>query len=450
MNPSVRTPALRFAVLGFPVRIEVSFLLIVAMLGFGGSLGDLAVWVVVATLSVLGHELGHALAARRVGATATIALEGLAGLTRTSRAAALSRREDAFVSAAGPGAGLLLGLLAYLSIGMFGLEAWTTGGWIVRLVIYTTAGWSVLNLLPILPLDGGQLLQAALPGSARQRQRRAAQVSIAVAAVGALVAYRTGMGYAAFFAFLLGAQNLATIREIDRVALLGELEALFSAGRFDDTVEEARRVAGAPRTAPLDRIAARRYAVVALVSAGRHDEARDELDRSPEASELGKGFRGFVVVAGGEVERGLDLARMAFGEDPGPETALWLLQALVRAGRHDEASAVVGRYAGLVSFDLAHKAWAAAFQAGDYAAAARIGDAVAAQGDPAHASLAYNAACSWARAGAPEEAAASLEAAVRLGWSDLGQLDTDEDLDGLRRSPHWPAFRATLAGANGR
>ena len=35
--------------------------------------------------------------------------------------------------------------------------------------IYTTLGWSVLNLLPILPLDGGQTLRELLPGSPAKR-----------------------------------------------------------------------------------------------------------------------------------------------------------------------------------------------------------------------------------------------------------------------------------------
>ncbi len=38
----------------------------------------------------------------------------------------------------------------------------------------------------------------------------------------------------------------------------------------------------------------------------------------------------------------------------------------------------------------------------------------------------------------------SLEAAVRLGWSDAGHLEKDSDLDPLRKDPRWPAFAASL------
>jgi hypothetical protein len=54
--------------------------------------------------------------------------------------------------------------------------------------VTTTVGWSVLNLLPILPLDGGQAVRELLPGDPAVRQRRAAVVSILVAAMLAVAA----------------------------------------------------------------------------------------------------------------------------------------------------------------------------------------------------------------------------------------------------------------------
>ena len=76
-------------------------------IGFDGSGSHLAIWVAVALVSVLGHELGHALAARRMGATASITLAGLGGLTRSTRAEPMGRTESAFLTVAGPLAGAL-------------------------------------------------------------------------------------------------------------------------------------------------------------------------------------------------------------------------------------------------------------------------------------------------------------------------------------------------------
>ncbi len=204
---------LRFNLFGFPTRVDASFLLIVALIGFDGTASHLAIWVALALVSVLGHELGHALAARAMGATASISLQGLGGLTRSSRAEPLRRGESALLSAAGPAAGILLGLPVLVAIHTLGWPSWTTGGFALRTAAFTTLGWSGLNLLPIVPLDGGHLLELALPGTPAARRRLAAQLSIGIAAAGGYVAYRAGMSYALLLALMFAAQNLAALKQ---------------------------------------------------------------------------------------------------------------------------------------------------------------------------------------------------------------------------------------------
>jgi len=46
---------LRFNLFGFPTRVDASFLLIVALIGFDGTASHLAIWVALALVSVLGH-----------------------------------------------------------------------------------------------------------------------------------------------------------------------------------------------------------------------------------------------------------------------------------------------------------------------------------------------------------------------------------------------------------
>jgi Zn-dependent protease len=169
--------------------------------------------VALALVSVLGHELGHALAARQMGATASISLQGMGGLTRSNRAEPLSRGESALLSVAGPAAGILLGIPVLWAIHTLGWPSWTIGGFALRTAAFTTLGWSALNLLPIVPLDGGHLLELALPGGPAARQRLAAQLSIAFAAGGGLLAYRAGMPYAMLLAVMFGAQNLAVLKQ---------------------------------------------------------------------------------------------------------------------------------------------------------------------------------------------------------------------------------------------
>jgi len=213
--PPVRSrgqQGLRFNLFGFPTRIDASFLLIVALIGFDGTASHVAIWVGLALVAVLGHELGHALAARSLGATASITLAGLGGLTRSHRATPLRRGESAVLTAAGPAAGILLGLPVLWAMHATGWEGWTTGGYVLRTAAFTTLGWSALNLLPIVPLDGGHLLELALPGSPAARQRKAAQVSIAIAAVAGVLAFRAGFQFSALLALMFGAQNLAVLK----------------------------------------------------------------------------------------------------------------------------------------------------------------------------------------------------------------------------------------------
>ena len=93
-----------------------------------------------------------------------------------------------------------------------GWEGWTTGGYVLRTAAFTTLGWSALNLLPILPLDGGHLLELALPGAPAARRATAARVSIAIAAVAGVLAYRAGYQFSALLAVMFAAQNLAGLR----------------------------------------------------------------------------------------------------------------------------------------------------------------------------------------------------------------------------------------------
>ena len=54
-------PLLRVRVLGFPVHLDLSFVIIMAVLGYypGVTLRDMALWLVITPVAVLVHELGQ-------------------------------------------------------------------------------------------------------------------------------------------------------------------------------------------------------------------------------------------------------------------------------------------------------------------------------------------------------------------------------------------------------
>jgi hypothetical protein len=252
------------------------------------------------------------------------------------------------VSAAGPAAGLIMGAAAFVALIVLHWPYATPGGFLLTLSIFTTAGWSAFNLLPILPLDGGHLLVSALPGSAVERQLRAAKISIAVAGVGGLLAYRTGWTFSALFAVLLVGQNLALIKRLEHQGRIEPLSDLYGAGSYDELVERAR-VLAADISVPLaERVTARRYVILGLLAGQCEDEARAELGRDPEGVDAGAAFRGFVRAVTGEVALGVSIARQALDEQPTSDNAHWCLEALMRTGDRRGAAAVVEAYPQLV------------------------------------------------------------------------------------------------------
>lgn len=231
---------IRFSLRGIPVTVRPSFWLVAFLLGLG--LADralLAAWVAIVFLSVLAHEMGHALSARRFGAEVSVTLTTLGGFTRwVMPQGTLSPGRRALVAGAGSAVGIVLGLLvlgAFLATRPWGPTAVS----IVLMVVWVNVGWGVLNWLPIRPLDGGHLVLAFLDLAFPNRADRIASVVFLVTTLAAL-------GAALYFRFLFAAAlaGFMAWAEISRYVAPGSVEL---PDRFDYEDGEA-----APAT-PEDR-----------------------------------------------------------------------------------------------------------------------------------------------------------------------------------------------------
>lgn len=156
----------RFNLFAFPVTVEPWFWVVSFLMGGGieargqEAIISVAIWIVVVFVSIVVHELGHALAGRRFGAHPEIGLHGMGGVA-IMHGGYFTRWQSIFVSAAGPLASLVLGAA------VFALALWRLPQhWVAREalndLLFVNFFWTAVNLLPILPLDGGQITRDLL------------------------------------------------------------------------------------------------------------------------------------------------------------------------------------------------------------------------------------------------------------------------------------------------
>ncbi|MBL8743198.1 MAG: hypothetical protein JNK04_18940, partial [Myxococcales bacterium] len=152
-----------FRLFGWDVEITAGFWVTSALMGFLGFNNDFRLvlaWVVLVLVGVLVHELGHALAFQAFGVPSQIQLHSMGGLTAPLHAPKLTRVRNIIVSVAGPAAGLLLGGLTFL-VSLF-VPMTPMAAQLLEMSTLINVYWSFVNLLPVLPFDGGHVLESAL------------------------------------------------------------------------------------------------------------------------------------------------------------------------------------------------------------------------------------------------------------------------------------------------
>lgn len=150
----------QFQVLNFPVRVHISFFLFTLLLGLSlGNIILIALWVVIVFFSVLLHELGHAVVGEYYGLSPHIELYSMGGLTIPSRYSRLSYPKEILLSFAGPLAGFILGGLLFALLRFGPPIANYYIRFIISELIWVNIGWGIINLIPMLPLDGGNIMR---------------------------------------------------------------------------------------------------------------------------------------------------------------------------------------------------------------------------------------------------------------------------------------------------
>ena len=428
-------------VTGVEIEIHAIFVVWLVLLGFaaGRTGATVAIWVVVAGGSVLVHELGHAFAYRAFGVTPRIVLSALFGLTY---GADLPPRRGIVVSLAGPATGV--------AIGLAGLAVWTAlpsadGLVAVALgdLVFVGFGWAVINLLPILPLDGGQALRVAITAT-RWRGAEAASLALSLTAAIAVAVAGAAAGYPFLAVFMIwcGLASFEGLRELRESPLRARLNLH---GRQLMSGEPAAAIAGLAeieRTARSRSVAADALAglAFALLADGRWDEAAGALARHPQpaaqallraAIELSDGRldsrlaallaeRHDAVAAMGTMRAVADTGRLgdvlfqADGLDPGPSSAALrtMLVGLNLDGFHEQA--------------------------------VRVGELLHAR-EPTWNEVSYFVASSLGALGRTDDALAWLERAAEHGAGYAAYIEHDPNLETARARPAYTPIRDRIA-----
>jgi Zn-dependent protease len=206
---------LNFRIFGFPVSVHWSFWVLAAFLGMGRQRTELVLsWIVVVFVSVLAHELGHAFTARAFGMRPAISLYSMGGLTmwRSSRAVPHSQRIA--ISLAGPFAGFAFAAVVLILTQTTSTEQLPL---LARVAIFdllwVNVVWGAVNLLPILPLDGGHVMRSivqSVRGFADEITPR--KISVVTGGLLVLLALYLGMWWAAMVAGFITWSNVAALR----------------------------------------------------------------------------------------------------------------------------------------------------------------------------------------------------------------------------------------------
>lgn len=189
-----------FSVAGIPIRVEPVFFVVASLFGLRyleESASLVLVWIGVTFVSILVHELGHGLALKAFGHPSQIVLHGFGGVTLSNRR--LDRVRSVVVSLAGSVTALVVLWLPARALDhsdwWHEQDLWLRG--VVTFTAFANLWWSVVNLLPIRPLDGGNVVTELVGAPAARR------VTVVTAVAGGALALAVDQPYAGMFAFFL-------------------------------------------------------------------------------------------------------------------------------------------------------------------------------------------------------------------------------------------------------
>jgi Zn-dependent protease len=207
---------LRFQLFGFPVLVQPGFFFIASIVLVFGLQAQSPLWMIASSIlvifvSILVHELGHAVVSRAFGLQVHgIFMHGFGGHVTHAPG---TTRQRLMISLAGPAAGFLL---AGVCLGVFLISRNPLTSEIMSYGLFINLVWSAFNLLPIFPMDGGHAMLSGLSliTSARRAQLLTFGVGVPLAAGLAIVGWQLGFIFVTLFCAMFAFQNVQLLRRV--------------------------------------------------------------------------------------------------------------------------------------------------------------------------------------------------------------------------------------------
>lgn len=336
-----------FSVAGIPIHFTAWYAIILLFWMQGGLQSGL-IWGGVITVSILVHELGHGFVARHYRLAPWIEIHGWGGLTHHERAP--SAGADAKILIAGPGAGLILGAISWGLMQGMGAQLLSSPvlAMVMRSLVYVNLVWSLINLVPLWPLDGGQLFRLGLMRVFKPA--RAEQITHVIGAGIGLFAVFVAQSvvHSTFLTIIAGLITWQNVTRLGSSSASGaiytpdhELKPLLAAARAaleDKDWAEASRLAYRLKEdhqlSPAQLSHAFEILGVAAVGLGRHEEAISYLSRL--SAVRGRAYFAWVECVL-RLKRGADAAAAAAHPEFGrlPQAAQDSLQDLASSVKAD-------------------------------------------------------------------------------------------------------------------
>ncbi|HEX5040061.1 MAG TPA: hypothetical protein VFW95_08010 [Candidatus Limnocylindria bacterium] len=426
---------------GIQIELHAIFVAWLLVLGLAAQRTgvSLAIWVVVAGVAVFVHELGHAAAYRAFGVTPRIVLSAVFGLTY---GAELPLARSIVVSLAGSATGIVIGV-AGLAL-QAALPA-ADGAVAVALadVVFVGLGWAVINLLPVLPLDGGQATRAAIRATGwRHAEAASLLVSLATALAVGVAAAAMGYWFLALFIAWFGLASFDGLRELRESPLRARLNLhgrQLMSGDSAAAIDGLSEIEGTAksRSVATDALTGLSFA---LLAEGRWEEAEGAFMRHPQPAAQP------LLWGALQLHRGrLDPQFGALLADRNDAVALMgTLRAVVDTSRFDDVLQQVDEL-GREPSDVALRAMLVGLSLdGLHERAVRVGVLLHAR-QPRWNEVSFFVASSLGALGRTDEALLWLERAAVQGAGYAAYIERDPNLEAARALPAYAPIRARIA-----